>query len=81
MKDIIITPQIIKREIGIFIACFILAFIINICAIVAYGRPWSELFTQIGYVTVIAVFLYLFFGLIRIIIRLIVQLVRRCIKK
>lgn len=81
MKDIIITQKIIKREIVIFIVCFLLAFVINICAIVAYERPWSELFTQIGYVTVVGVSLYLFIGLIRIVIRFIVQLVRWCLKK
>ena len=56
MKDIIITSQKIRRERNIYLVCFLLAFVINIAAIVAYTRPWIETFTQLGYVFVISLF-------------------------
>lgn len=58
MKDIIITSQKIRRERNIYLVCFLLAFVINIAAIVAYTRPWIETFTQLGYVFVISLFIY-----------------------
>lgn len=58
MKDIIITSKKIKRERNIYILCFVLAFIINIIAIIVYTRPWVEMFSQIGYVFVISLFIY-----------------------
>lgn len=58
MKDIIITSHKIRRERNIYLICFLLAFVINIAAIVAYTRPWTETFTQLGYVFVISLFLY-----------------------
>ena len=48
MKDIVITSKKIKRERNIYILCFVLAFIINIIAIIVYARPWVEMFSQIG---------------------------------
>lgn len=58
MKDIIITSRTIRRERNIYIVCFALSFVINIIAIIAYTRPWTEMFTQLGYVFVISVFIY-----------------------
>lgn len=71
MKDIVITSSRISREMKVFLVCFILAFLINAAAVIAYVRPWTELFSQLGFVVVIsiclyfvAVFLRLIFGLL-----------------
>ncbi len=58
MKDIIITSRKIRRERNIYLFSFALSFIINIIAIVIYTRPWTELFSQIGYVVAISFFIY-----------------------
>ncbi len=68
MKDIIITSQIIKRERNIYLICFLLSFIINIIAVIAYTRPWTEIFTQLGYVFIISFFIYFLLWIPRILI-------------
>lgn len=68
MKDIIITSQKIKRERNIYLICFLLSFVINIIAILAYTRPWTEMFTQLGYVFVISIFIYFILWIPRILI-------------
>lgn len=80
MKDIVIPSQKVKREAWIFFGCFIFAFLLNIAAIIIYKTPWYEAFTQIGYVIVIAVGLYLIVSLIRFFIYLIKQLFKRKMK-
>lgn len=68
MKDIIITSQKIKRERNIYLICFLLSFVINIIAILVYTRPWTEMFTQLGYVLVISFFIYFILWILRILI-------------
>ena len=80
MKDIIIPSQKVKREAYVFLGCFIFSFLLNIAAIIIYKTPWYEVFTQIGYVIVIAVGLYLIVSLIRFFIYLIKQLFKRKMK-
>lgn len=77
MKDIIISKQIQKRELKIFLVCLILAEIINAFAIILYKTHWYELFTYLGYVTCIALFFYL----ITLFVRLVYLFVKRLIKK
>lgn len=66
MKDIVITSQKIKRERNIYLVCLLAAVAINIGAIIAYERPWMEMFTQIGYVFVVSLFIYLILCLVRL---------------
>lgn len=54
MKDIIITSKKLKQERNIYLLSFLLAFIINVIAIIIYSRPWIEIISQIGYVIVIS---------------------------
>ena len=68
MKDIVITQTRIKKEFLILIGCFIVAFITNVVSIVVYRTSWVEIFTQIGYVIVIALVLYFLLLLIRILL-------------
>lgn len=71
MKDIVISSKKVKRELRLLLWCFIIAFVLNIVAIIIYKTYWVEIFTQIGYVIVIAVGLYLSIALIRFLIYLI----------
>lgn len=56
MKDIIITSKKLKQERNIYLLSFLLAFIINVIAIIIYSRPWIEIISQIGYVIVRVVY-------------------------
>lgn len=75
MKDIVITSQMIRRERNIYLLCFLLAFAINIVAIVVYERPWTEMFSQLGYVFVISIFFYILLWIPRLIFKWIYLLI------
>ena len=77
MKDIIITAQRQKSEIITFIICFAIAFVTNIASIIIYDTEWSEVWTQIIWVTVLACVMY---G-ISIFIRILFWLVKRIFRK
>lgn len=68
MKDIVITGKRRRKEVIILLSCFVVAFLINVVAIIKYKTPWYEIFTQIGYVLVIALVLFLIVTLIRVLI-------------
>ncbi|MDA3815987.1 MAG: hypothetical protein PF486_01330 [Prolixibacteraceae bacterium] len=59
MKKIIITGSHLKREFFIWLLSFIAAIILNIYAIVNYETSWVELYSQIGYVVMISIMLYI----------------------
>lgn len=59
MKDIIITSQTLRRERKIYLLSFALSLLINVIAIITYSRPWIEVVSQIGYVIVISLCIYL----------------------
>ncbi|SFL29174.1 hypothetical protein SAMN05216357_11788 [Porphyromonadaceae bacterium KH3CP3RA] len=75
MQDLIIPSKRLKKETYILSACFAAAFLTNIISIIIFKTPWHEMFTQIGYVVVITLFLYFFLAIIRIIISLIRRVV------
>ncbi len=77
MKDIVITAKRIRKERNAYIISFILAFIVNIIAIIIYDRPWTELFSQIGFVVAISIAFYIILW----IPRLLIEGVRRICKK
>lgn len=77
MKDIIITSQTIKRERNIYLVCFALSFVINIIAIVLYTRPWTEAFTQLGYVFVISILIYFLLWIPRVLLLALHRLLRK----
>ncbi len=68
MKDITIKESTIRRELYVLLAMLIVAFLANIYAIMAYDGQWSELFSQLHIVLLLAIFLYVFVGVIRLII-------------
>ena len=73
MKDIVIKSDTVKRELIVFLVCFIFAFLMNAFAIARAGTPWRELFTQLGYVIVIALVVYLLLAIVRTLICLIIR--------
>lgn len=66
MKDTIISAAVKRRELKILLVCFILANVVNWVAIIKFGTPWYEVFTQIGYVVVSSLLIYGLLLLVRI---------------
>ena len=77
MKDIVFTPKRQKKELRIFGMCFIIAFLMNLIAIIIYKTSWIEIISQIGYVFVIAVVIYLIFAFFRSVIKWIGKVFRK----
>ena len=68
MKDTVITAKRKKTELLTLLACFGLAFLLNVGCIIYYQTPFYEMFTQIGFMLVITLGLYLVWTAIRLII-------------
>lgn len=77
MQDIIISSKKIRKEGYVLLACFVMAFLTNIIAIILFKTPWHEMFSQIGYVIVITIVLYLIVTFFRLITLGIIKLVKR----
>ncbi|HKM45144.1 MAG TPA: hypothetical protein VJY12_06775 [Dysgonamonadaceae bacterium] len=71
MKDIVFTKERQKKELLIFGVCFAIGFLMNLFSIFIYKTSWYEIFSQLGYVFVIALVLYILLSIVRGIIRLI----------
>lgn len=70
MKDTVITARRKKIELWTFLACLGLSCLLNLGCILYYGTPFAEVFTQIGYVMLIAFSLYLIWTAVRLVVRL-----------
>lgn len=70
MKDTLITARRKKTELITALVCLGLAFLLNLGCILYYHTPATELFSQLGYVVVIAIVLYLVWTGLRLIVRL-----------
>lgn len=57
--------------------CFLAANLVNIYAIAKFRTPFTELFTQIGYVLILAVAIYAVMWIVRLCVMLVRSLVRR----
>lgn len=69
MKDVLISGKRKKKELLTFLACFVLANIIHLFAILKYDNTsMTELVTSIGYVTVFAIALYVVWTGIRLVL-------------
>ena len=77
MKDIVISGKFLKYTLIAFVTCFVTACLVNVGAIIAYDRPWSELFTQIGFVLFVALILWVLQLVLNLIVWGIVSLVKK----
>lgn len=68
MKDRVFTAKRQIKELRILLLCLVFTFLLNIVAVIIYKTPWIEIFTNIGYVIIVAIVLYLLILLIRMII-------------
>jgi hypothetical protein len=68
MKDTVITAKRKKTELISLLVCFGIAFLLNVGCIIYYKTPFYEMFTQVGFVLVITLGLYLVWTAIRLII-------------
>ena len=53
MKDITITAQRQKIELCTLLACFVIANLVNLYAILSHDAPLSEMYTSLGYILVL----------------------------
>lgn len=79
MKDINITVSRHRQKVELLslLVCFVIAFALNVYAIIAYDGKWSELFWSLGFVVATTAFLYA----VWIIVRLIFHFVRLVLKR
>ncbi len=78
LKDTVITAGQKKREIVIALSCFGAMFLLNLICVICYSCPWTELFTQLGFVVVFAVGLYVLTVIMRLIVKAVASLFGRC---
>lgn len=77
MKDTVITAKMKRREIFVAAGCFLAAFLVNVYAVISFGTPWTEIFSQIGYVFVISVIIYAVVCAVRLCIMAVRFMIRR----
>ncbi len=66
MKDTLITARRKKIELLTLLACFVIANLVNLYAIISYKTPFSEMLTSIFYVLAFSCVLYVFWTILRI---------------
>ncbi|MCQ2187844.1 MAG: hypothetical protein MJY73_05800 [Bacteroidales bacterium] len=80
MKDLTITAKQIRRELILLLVCFVIAEGVNIFSMIKYETPWTEFFTQIGFVLIITAALYIILIALRVLIWLVKLIIDRCRK-
>lgn len=80
MKDITISAKRIRRELWVLLASFIVAYGVNVFAIIHWNRPMSEYWMTIGYVIVIALSIYVASVFVRLVIAGCVKLIKHFVK-
>ena len=66
MKDTVILAATKRRELYIWLACFVVANIVNVVTIIKFQTSWLEIFTQIGYVVITSLVLYVLVLIVRL---------------
>lgn len=69
MKDNIIKSKQIRTELYLLAGSVGFAFLLNVYSIVRYKTPWTELYSQLGWVLLIGFFIYLIILLIRVLVK------------
>jgi hypothetical protein len=65
MKEIIISPERLRKELYFLLASFGIALLLNVYSIIKYQTNWVEIITQIGYVFLLSLLFYLILLLVR----------------
>lgn len=78
LKDSVITAEQKKREIIMALSCFVVMFLLNIYCVIRYACPWTEIFTQLGFVVVFSVGLYVLTVIVRVLVKTFASLLGRC---
>lgn len=81
MKDIVIPAKRMKSELKILLACWIVANLVNVFAILKYDTNWIEIITFQPMVLLITLALYLLTWVTRLLLKLSVLLARRNAQK
>ena len=68
--DIHISARRVRRETVWLAVCVLLVEILNAWAIAAYGTPWTELVTSLGYVVTAGIVLYVALAVLRFVVAL-----------
>jgi len=68
MKDVLITPNQLKKELLYWFLSLAMAVLLNIYSIIKYQTSWLEMVTQAGYVLVLSLVIYLILALGRILV-------------
>lgn len=69
MKELILSSKQLKKEGIYFGSVFLVAFLLNVISIIRFDTNWTELYSQLGYVLLIAIFLYLIIIIVRVAIK------------
>jgi len=76
MSDIIIKEKTIKRELVFFLLSLIIAFGMNVYAIIVFDTAWTELVSKLHIVLSLSIIIYLLTLIIRAIILGIIRLIK-----
>ena len=79
MKDLVISSKMLKKELLILLSCFIAVCLVNIVSIIVFKTSFWEIFTQLGYVVVITVVLYVLAAVMRLLIYSIRKIFKRTV--
>lgn len=77
MKDIVITGRRVRLELYILFTSFVLAELVNSYSIIKYDTPWTELFSQIGFVLILTAIIYAVHWLLRLLFLLCSGIVKK----
>ncbi|MBN1927894.1 MAG: hypothetical protein JW798_18825 [Prolixibacteraceae bacterium] len=77
MKDIVITPLRIRKELITLLVLFLIGFIANIVAIIVYKTHFIEIITSVPYVVLFSLVAYFLWLLVRIIFYLISRVIKQ----
>lgn len=77
MKDIVIPPRRIARELLILVGCIAIALVVNIYAILKYKTDWKELITTLHITIALGAVIYILLAILRLLICGAARLFRR----
>ncbi len=66
MKDFTISGNKINRELLSLLVCFIIAFLLNVLAIIIYKTNFSEIVSSLHYVLMFSLVLYVLWSIVRL---------------